>query len=106
LEAPLPLVATMGRAEREQAATLIVRTCVREGDTWAPVTPQQIGATIKADLEEQIDPLYSLRENPFFKPDFRDLAEHGYASCTFETGAPLELTPKAFEAIAARWVRA
>lgn len=105
LRVPLPLVATMGRAEREQAATLIVRACVREGDTWKPVTLKQIGAAGAADIEEQIEPLYSLRANPFFNPDFRDLVAHGFASCTFESGSPIELTPRAFEAIAARWVR-
>lgn len=96
----VPLVDAMGRLEREAAATIIVRACVRGGDTWRPVFPTEIGEAMRADLAEKLEPLTSLDRNPFWRPDFRDLAAAGYATSTFERGAPLEFTPKGLAALA------
>lgn len=100
----IPLVGTFGRVEREAAATLLVRTCVRGGDTWRPVTMKELGAAGLADIAEKVEPQASLNHNPFWRPDFRDLVKHGYAACTFEPGSAIEFTAKGLEALA-RWVR-
>lgn len=102
--APIPFAATMGRLEREAAATILVRASVRAGDDWRPFTPQELGEAIRADLEEKVEPLSGLNSNPFFRPDFHDLVAAGYAASTLERGAPIEFTPKGFEALS-RWVR-
>lgn len=100
----IPLVATMGRVEREAAATIIIRASVRGGDTWRPIYPAEIGEAIRLDLDEKLEPLTSLNRNPFWRPDFRDLAAAGYATSTFELGAPIEFTAKGLAALE-RWVR-
>ncbi len=100
-----PLTATMGRAEREHAAALLVRACQVMGDRWQPVTPAMLGEVIQADLAAQAEPLSSLNRNPFFCPDFHDLAAKGFARWTEEDGkGPLELTERGIEALR-RWVR-
>jgi hypothetical protein len=99
-----PLAGTMGRAEREQAATLIVRACQFHGDTWQPIVFSQIQRTMFADVETETKPLCHLVKNPFFKPNAYELVEHGFARWTEEPGGPIELTAKALE-VMRKWVR-
>lgn len=97
-----PLCNAMGKAEREHAATLIVRCCQLNGDTWQPCTPRQLGEAIRHDLDEKIDPLHSLNTNPFFRPDFRELAASGYARFVGDPdlkNIPIELTQKGLESL-------
>lgn len=90
----------MGRVEREAAATLMVRACQLRGDAFAPLRPQDIGEAIRHDLNAELEPLKSLNTNPFWRPDFRDLVVHGFARWTTdEEHAPVEFTPKGFEAL-------
>lgn len=102
----IPLMATMGRAERELAAAMIVRTCAVKGDAWQPVGPATIGEVIRADLDAKLEPWTGLNSNPFCpSPDFRDLVKHGFARWTAgDDKGPLELTAKGIEALR-RWVR-
>ncbi len=97
---PLPLVGTLGRTEREVAAALLVRACQVNGDTWQPVSPAMVGETLKRDVAEGVQPFASLNSNPFVRPNFGELVEHGYAAGDLEKGEPLSLTDKALVEIA------
>jgi len=108
LALPVPLCGTMGKAEAEFAATLLVRACVRHGDAFDSILPAQMGDTIGADLEEQVDPLWSLRNNPFFRPNFDELVKRGFAEYVGEDGGrkrPLRFTASGLEVLR-RWVAA
>lgn len=99
-----PLVGTMGCAEREQAACLIVRACQALGDTWKPIDLEELNGVIKADLEQGHEPLASLNRNPFFKPDLWLLADGTYGRWTGTPGeSPIELTDKGIAALK-RWI--
>jgi hypothetical protein len=77
---PLPLVDTFGRVERELAAAMIVRTCQVKGDYWQEIWPKDVGLTLKADLENKIEPWHRLNQYPLFiTPDMWDLVEKDYA---------------------------
>ncbi len=105
---PVPLCGTMGHAEREFAAALIIRACQVNGDTWHAVTTQEIGRMIEAIQKDRAaDPwLFDFLTNPFIKFDVYELVEHAYARWTGEPGkSPVELTDRAFEA-ARYWVKA
>jgi len=91
-----PLTGTMGRAEREHAAAIIVRTCQVQGDEWKSVTEDQVMAMLTADLEAGTQPFVSLIKNPFFKPDPAALVAAGFAK---RDGEALELTAKGIEAL-------
>lgn len=97
-----PLTGTMGRSEREHAATLLLRALVREGDTWQALAPPQIGLAIRADLEERVEPISALSRNPFFRPDIPDLVAAGFAE--FDRERRISFTDKGLEALS-RWVR-
>lgn len=79
--AAVPLTATMGRAEREQAAALIVRVCQAMGDRWQPVTWNDVRRVLTADLAE---PAAHITADwvrwPLFRPDVRDLCDKGFAT--------------------------
>lgn len=98
-----PLCNTMGKAEREQAATMIVRCCQLNGDTWQACAPTQLGETLTADIAAQAEPLHALSRNPFFRPDFHALVEKGYARFLGDVEAaknvPIELTQKGLESL-------
>lgn len=91
--AAVPLVGTLDHAEAEFAASLIVRVCQVDGDAFAPVISKRVGEVLKADSEAKTEPMASLLLNPFFRPDFYDLVERGFARWLGEPGkSPLELT--------------
>lgn len=98
-----PLVGTMGHAEREFAAALIVRACQVEGDAWHPIGPAELGRVIKADIAAGTEPIASLNQNPFFKPNFYELADGEHGRWVGEPGkSPLELTAHGIEMIRVR----
>lgn len=77
---PLPLTDTMGRAERECAAAILVRASHVKGDQWQYLPPPAIGEVMKADIEAGNQPWERLNRNPFMPfPDFHDLVEEGFA---------------------------
>lgn len=103
--AAIPLCATMGRAESEFAAALIVRTCQLLGDEWRSVSPRQIGEMLRDDLEAKREPMASLSHNPFFRPDVWELVSRGFAQWIGEPGkSPVELTDCGLERLRP-WVR-
>lgn len=100
----LPLVGTFGRAELEFAAALLVRTCVRNGDEFGAHPPRSIGVTMKADVDEALEPWVSFARNPFVpRPDFRGLAEAGFAEFLgdVDQGAPVQFTAKGLDVLRA-----
>lgn len=99
-----PLVATMGRAESEHAAALLVLACQCHGDTWGSMTPRQVGEAIQWALDGNRDPWPSLNRNPFFKPDIYELVSKGFARWTENEGGPVAFTDAGLERLR-RWVR-
>jgi hypothetical protein len=73
----LPLVGTLHRVEREVAAAIMIRACVRNEDMWQSVTPTMMAKSLDEDSKQE--PWKSLAGNPFCKPDFFDLVKAGYA---------------------------
>lgn len=97
-------VACAGRAEREFALGLYVRTCQAKGDAWQPIIPRDTGEVLKADRAAGRDLFDRLTSNPYWFPDFPDLVAAGYARWLGEgEGAPLELTDLGFAAVE-KWV--
>ncbi len=78
-----PLVATMGKCEREIAAAIIVRACQENGDTWAPVSPVAFKNVMREDISAKREPLFSISTNPFARPDFTDLVATGSPTLEF-----------------------
>lgn len=99
-----PLVATMGRAESEHAAALLVFACATKDDTWGPIEPQEMSKIILTAIKEQREPWHSLNRNPFFKPDFYELVSKGFARWTAEEGKALAFTDDGIERLRP-WVR-
>lgn len=100
-----PLVGTMGHAEAEFAAAVIVRTLAANGDTWRPVESIEISAVMRSDADAQIEPFASLVRNPFFRPDIHDTVKRGFARWVNAPGGAVELTAAGIEALR-RWVQA
>ncbi len=100
-----PLAGTMGRAEVEFAAALIVRACQVLGDRWQPISWKQSVEAFKADRDAGRE-FGRLMENPVFRPDAYDLVKRGFAqwgSTRSGEGDTVELTDKGFECMR-RWV--
>ena len=94
-----PLTATMGRVEREAAAACLLLACHHHGDAWAPMLPRQLGEALKEAVSSATEPWVSLNRNPFFRPDFYELVEKGFARWTEGEGGPLEFTDAGFQAL-------
>lgn len=97
-----PLVDTMGKSELEIAAAFLMRACQLNGDDFSPKTPRQIGLAIQHDAEADppIEPLASLRRNPWASPDFRGLVVAGFARWTTDDEhAPIEFTQAGLDAM-------
>jgi hypothetical protein len=93
-------VGCAGRAEREFALGLYVRTCQVKADRWQPIVPVEVGEILKDDVEQGRPPWAKLRHNPFWFPDFPDLVAAGYGRWLGEgAGAPFELTAKGWGSI-------
>jgi hypothetical protein len=103
---PVPLCATMGHAEAEFAAALIVLACRARGDEWQAVTWKQVGEVALADLKAEREPACLWLTNPFFRPDAHDLVKRGYARWIGSDDgiSPVELTPEGIEKLR-RWVQ-
>lgn len=72
----------MGKAEAEAAATLIVRACQVKGDRWQSLAFDEISSVVMADVRGGVEPLASLSENPFWKPDYEEVVKRGFARLT------------------------
>lgn len=97
-----PLCGTMGKSEIEYAAALYICACRHFGDEWQPLPPEKIGEAINADLDAKKDPLHSLRDNPFFRPDLHAFVHSEFVNMEYEHG-PIEFTEAGYEAIR-KWV--
>jgi hypothetical protein len=94
-----PLVGCFGRSEREFAAGILVRACLRNGDAWGPITPQQLGESLQEDVKEE--PWATFQKNPFIRPDFADLVAEGFAAWDDDPhvnkSTPIRFTDRALE---------
>ncbi len=101
-----PLTDTMGRAEVEAAAALIVRVCQVREDAWQEVEPIAVAEVIKDDLEAKRDLIHSMEKSLFIRPDFHDLVKRGFAEWAGvgEGPFPIRLTQSGLAAIK-KWVR-
>lgn len=78
---PVPLTATMGRTEREQAAAVMVRACQVLGDRWQPITWKQVREALMRDFDDPKRPVGAVWVSfPGFRPDMRDLCAKGFAT--------------------------
>lgn len=100
----VPLVGTLGKAEFEHAAAMLVRACQVLGDKWQPVDPDEGIEVFRKDVEAKTAPWVHLNTNPFFQPDFRGLVEAGFANWTGPNKLSIELNEKAITAFY-KWVK-
>lgn len=98
-----PLVDTMGHAEAEAAAALLVRACQVQDDAWQDVDGEAIGRVIAEDLKNGTRPLCSMVTNPFVKPSMRDLVERGFAEWVSGRAATVRFTRQGLDALR-KWV--
>lgn len=101
-----PLVATFGKAEREQAAALIVLALAELGDEWRSITNKEIMDTFETKARAGESPAFDYARNPFFRPAPSELAAEGFIRRTGagDEGGTIEFTEKGIEAMR-RWAR-
>jgi hypothetical protein len=101
--AAVPLVGTMGSADIEHAAAVVIACLKIAGNTWSPIRAKEMGRIIRESADS--DPMAFWASNPFFSADMGRLIREGYA---IKSGPvddeSLELTPRAIEAVRP-WVR-
>lgn len=97
-----PFVGSLGSAELEHAAALLVRACQVRGDRWQPMLYDEMEAVLKDDIAQQRGPICRFLRSPFLSPDFARLVDGGWAAWHGEPGK-LELAPRTIVAIAERW---
>lgn len=96
-----PLLNTLGKAEWEWAAVFLILACVDNGDTWSPVSWEQVRAAV---LKREKEPFWaSILGNPFIRPDFMGLATGKFGSITGEPPHLFGLSPLAIDRIAAKY---
>lgn len=101
-----PLTATLGSAELEHAAALLVRYCQIRGDRWQAVHWDDLELALREDLAAKIEPMWSLLRNPFFSPQFDALVEKQWAAWHGTPGVgELELAPRAIALFVEKWGR-
>lgn len=89
-----PLIGTFGRSEFEVTVAVLVRACQANGDTWHPVSDEELARTVNNALGTTGDPIKSIVTNPFLHPDFDGLVEGGLL---VRSDAGFELVPEAIE---------
>lgn len=100
---PSPLIATMGRAETESAAALIVHTCAANGDAWQAVSTDMVVRAVRdAGPDSTIGQIV---RNPFLAPDFVGLVAAGFATRSAVDGATSYALTENGIARLGRWVR-
>jgi len=103
-----PLPDTLGRADFEMAAGMIVLACALYDDKWQPVSGPQIAYALEQNIRAGRMPWVALQKNPTVAaPSFQALADRGYARFTKSDRerSPIELTDKALDLIRAKWFR-
>ena len=95
----LPLCGSrFGRAKLEFAAAILVRACVRNGDTWGPRTREEVTAAWVQELDGGI--FAHLARNPFApQPDFNGLIDDGFALFVANPAVDALTTPGFAESI-------
>lgn len=100
-----PFTATFDRSEYEAAAAFLVLACVLKGDEWTEILPKDLGLVLE---KYGAEPGYEWFKNPFVKPDFFGLVDHGFAEWLGEgPPQPIRFTELGLARIrASRWNRA
>lgn len=93
----LPLGNTMGKAEVEMAAALIIRACQLNGDTWQSISGEDLLEVVRLASAGNAPEKFWM-ENPFLSPDYQGLIERGFAALTDD--GKFELTQAGHDAIA------
>lgn len=75
-----PFGDTLGRAELEQAAAMIVLACSRNGDTWAGLEIELVVGCFERAADAGEQPWERLRRMPVFRPEFLELVRRGFAT--------------------------
>ena len=68
-----PLVGTMGKAEAEATAAVIVLALAANGDEWRPIAWPQVRDHFAHLLDQGIEPWAKLAVNPFWRPELGPL---------------------------------
>lgn len=97
-----PLMDTLGRAELELAAAIVVSVCQRRG-SWGPVSWEEIKALAKDDLAK--DPKHWLWTRVLCWPDAHGLVDNGFAVWVGDDETVLELTQACIRRIVERQTR-
>ena len=89
---------TLGRAEVEQMAALIIRALAVNGDTWRPIGLEEVIAVIEADIAANRGPWARLKTNPFYVPSLTELLRAGTTDGRFaewfdKEGGLIQFTP-------------
>jgi hypothetical protein len=102
----IPLGATLGKSEIEQAAALILFALHELGREWsAAVAEQEITSVLRAAFASDREPVRSWARNPFLRPSFYMLVQRGFATRGESPSGPtLTLTATALDRVAAHLV--
>lgn len=105
--APVPLIGTFGRAEREFTVAALIEVMSESGNEWRPVSTEMVASWIKRQTEGRWG---SLLCNPFVRFDPQGTVDAGWAEWTEPdpaTGARrIALTQVTLDALADKgWVR-
>lgn len=86
-----PFVGTLGDAEAEHAAAVLIVILAENGDTWGPIKREQFYAARNSPT------LAAQARNPFFRPHIGHLVDAGYAQYTDRDHHALVFTSKFFD---------
>lgn len=95
-----PLVGTLGHAEAEHAAAVLLWVLHRQGKGWGDaVALTELGREVEEARKQRAQPVWTWSLNPFFRPSIRELVTRGWAVRT--EGGGLQLTPACLERVKA-----
>lgn len=100
--AAIPLVDTMGKAEAELAAALLLIGLQHSGDEWRALPAREMGLALQPLVDK---PPVKYWSNPFVHPDFGELVKRGFAEFIEHDGnarGALRFTAKGIEAVRRR----
>jgi hypothetical protein len=100
--APIPFVDTLGSAETELSAAIIVFALQKTTNTWRSLPSKELGEVMQKYGHEGW--LYNLMRNPFCKPDWVRAARDGWLVGDDLDKHVFTLRPEAVAKIAAKWL--
>lgn len=85
-----PLVGTMGKAEAEAMASVIVLALAANGDVWRPIAWPEVRDHFMRLLEQGVEPWSKLVMNPFWRPALDPLLREHVDSSGFRFSYAVE----------------